>query len=1005
MKKLMKYTICVLLTGLAFTLSAAENVIKIGKDTAMTLTKDNVEIVIAAKASGVVQFAASELQRFLNSALTADVKIVNAPAAGKKHFFIGKEFAKDCQFDTRKLFRDAFYIVTKGDGIYIGGIDSANAVPAKQLQLTIWSQYYERATLFGVYDFLERFAGVRFYFPGELGTIVPKTAAIKVPQLDIFDFPDFDFRRYSMYQGEWMNLPKSPAAKARYEKYRNRAKYNQKRMFNGQWLKTAPNDFRNEEKNLAFYRYRMETFMEPNCHGLARYCYIKRFGKTNPEYFALMDNGKRHNSESLPHPGSICYSSGIVEEIYQDAKSYLSGETPTKRGVLTLHTGNPGWDPSACQKGYFNIMPQDSYYRCHCDKCAKRFGTGVNYATEFMWQFTADIANRLKKEGVPGKVTQMAYRPYRSVPKTVEIPDNVSVMVAEIGPWGQYNPAGQKRDYEEIAAWSKKVAPNRVYLWNYVGKNGSSGTNLPDIPAPTHKAMALYYKSLMPLNIRGAYLESETDRYINNYLMYYLYGKLAWDNKTDTDALIEEHNKLMFGKAADIMGGIFDEFEKLWLSRVVAKQAETARGPLISVPPESELWGEVYSDQAIESFNKRFDEAEKLTAGDKLANARVKLFRSEWLEPLTNARKKYIEMTDAVSDFGFELNKPLYLGAFKFFGKYSANSEHVDTKVSVSIGDGNLRVSFECEEPEFDKVNATKRQFNDPNVWQDNSVELFINPNGDNKNFCQIILNTQNSKTINLSKLEGNIAKHVGTIKAGIYTSVNRTPKGFRAAMSIPLKQLKDFDVNKAKFNFTRSRILNIKKDYVSLYIWSPFAKRFNDVENFGRIIKKSADISFVDNGDFTAPMRGRWLGKWFHDAKLAEGQSIERDSKEFVSYPASVKITNNNDSKLVHFCQYLPRLKPNSEYEISCLVKYKNIKRSPKSSGGGFMLNINVEKNAWFPKGGLCGSSNWTRLKYRFKTTGKTNNPHRAYMRTYLNGATGTVWLDDIKITEVKNK
>ena len=89
MKKFVRYALCVLLMGLAFTLSAAEKVIKIGKDAAMTLNKDNVEIVVSANASKVVQFAASELKTFLGSALSADVKIVNAPTAGKKHFFIG----------------------------------------------------------------------------------------------------------------------------------------------------------------------------------------------------------------------------------------------------------------------------------------------------------------------------------------------------------------------------------------------------------------------------------------------------------------------------------------------------------------------------------------------------------------------------------------------------------------------------------------------------------------------------------------------------------------------------------------------------------------------------------------------------------------------------------------------------------------------------------------------------------------------------------------------------
>ena len=46
-------------------------------------------------------------------------------------------------------------------------------------------------------------------------------------------------------------------------------------------------------------------------------------------------------------------------------------------------------------------MPQDSYYRCECEKCRSVFGDGPNYATEFMWNFTAEIANSLKKENIP----------------------------------------------------------------------------------------------------------------------------------------------------------------------------------------------------------------------------------------------------------------------------------------------------------------------------------------------------------------------------------------------------------------------------------------------------------------------------------------------------------------------------------------------------------------------------------------------------------------------------
>lgn len=982
-------------------LPAAEKSIVIGKDNVMTLNSGNAEIVVAPQASKVTLFAAAELKQFLDEVLKSDVKIVKSPTAGKKHFFIGKEFAQAAGFDEKKLFRDAFYIVNRADGIYIGGIDDRKADPIKQLHRTIWAQYYERGTIFGVYDWLERFAGVRFYFPGKLGTIVPAANALDVPQADIFDFPDYDVRRYSMYQGKWMDEPKSPEALARYNKNRDKNMPKTYRRLNyGEPVIKRSNDYRNEEKNLMFYRTRMETFMEPNCHGLARYCYVERFGKDHPEYFALKENGQRHVAGA--HYGSICYSSNIVEEIYQDAKSYLSGEKASKRGVLTVHSGKPGWDPSACQPGYFNIMPQDSYYRCRCEKCAAKFGTGVNYATEFMWKFTVDIANRLKAEGVPGKITQMAYRPYRAVPKTVEIPDNVSVMVAEIGPWGQYNPAGQARDYKEIAAWCQKVAPNRIYLWNYCGKYGPA--NIPDIPSPVPKALALYYKSLNSLKIRGAYVESENDRYLNNYLMYYVYGKLAWDNNVDTDAMIAEHHQLMFGSAAKVMTGIFDDLEYLWLAKMVAKQAETDRGPLVSVPGENEVWNSIYSEKFLKGLRERFDEAEKLTAGDKLANQRVKLFRREWLEPLAAMRAKYIEQSDIVSKFSFTLNKPFYLRSFSQNKAVSENTQLVQTQVTVNIGNDTLRVSFECEEPDMKNIIAVKRPRNDPNIWQDNSVEVFINPNGDDKTFYQFILNTQNSVSGSFNQLNGSTQKKLHDVKAGIYTVVKPTPKGFRAAFSIPVKQLKNFDPAKAKFNFSRNRILDVKKDYATLYTWSPFVKRFNDMENFGKCSKAASnEKSYVDSGDFSAPQKTRWIGKWFHEVKLQPNQSVRRDTVEYFSYPASLRINNDNPAKLMYVCQYLNMLEPNSEYELTCLVKCKDIKRNAKSSSGGFMVNINVEKNAWFPKNGILGTGNWTQLKYRFKTTAKSNNPHRCYIRFYLNGATGTAWIDDVVIRKIK--
>ena len=306
-------------------------VIKTGKKV-LSLTKENAAIVIAPENNGVTRHAAQEMAELLGKVLGGKINVFREPQKGKVNIYLGfNQWTKKAGITPAGHHRDAFSMKITRDGVFIAGRDSAKINPKRNLKGGIWGNLYERATVFGVYDFLERFAGVRFYFPGELGTILPEKKSLDLPETDIFDYPDFVVRKVSYYQGSWPGKP---------------ASYNER-----------------TEKNLATHRYRLETAYIPSCHGLARLGYLYRYAKSNPDYFALMDNGRRHNNPALPHPGALCYSSGIREEIFQDVKSFLSGEPASKRGVVT-RAGSKGWDPSGFQPGYADIMPQDSYYRC-----------------------------------------------------------------------------------------------------------------------------------------------------------------------------------------------------------------------------------------------------------------------------------------------------------------------------------------------------------------------------------------------------------------------------------------------------------------------------------------------------------------------------------------------------------------------------------------------------------------------------------------------------------------
>ena len=160
--------------------------------------------------------------------------------------------------------RDAFAIVAEKNRVLIAGRDDPKEDTHKAIyskHTGVWAQLHEHATLFGVYEFLERYAGVRMYFPGELGTIVPQTARIVVPEGRIDVAPAFLERNYSAYSdGTWYDgaerdMPLLPARK------------------------------------LNYTRNRMQTLYIPCCHGSNGFRIQERFSKEHPEYMALFKKG------------------------------------------------------------------------------------------------------------------------------------------------------------------------------------------------------------------------------------------------------------------------------------------------------------------------------------------------------------------------------------------------------------------------------------------------------------------------------------------------------------------------------------------------------------------------------------------------------------------------------------------------------------------------------------------------------------------------------------------
>jgi len=507
------------------------------------------EILLSESAPYATRLAAEELNFFLKDVLGKPLPVVSKRTSGKPAIVLGLCGPNET---VSGLDRDGYFIETISNVVRIAGndddvddVEKAAFLPGE----APWQPCFRRGTLFGVYAFLERFAGVRMYFPGELGTIVPQSSRIVVKEGRIEESPAFSVRRYGYADG--------PVAK-------------------DLLVGMSPKEF----KRLNWYRLRMETAHLACCHGAKTHC-------LSPETW---------------------------EGIYTNACALFN----------------------AGKKDVFDAMPKDGLTRvrhCRCAWCSKNIPfsrTNIGFATDIVWIRTADLATRLKEKFPGARVSQMSYIPYMRIP-TNEIPDNVDVFVARRGPWAEGKELGE-REKDEVRMWHAKLG-RKVSLWNYPDKVACWNLEMKNIPQVAPRAWASYYSSVAPY-VTGAFAESESDRWIYNYLNYYVFSRLCWNPSVDVEAILAEHHRLMFGPAAPEMAEFFNTLEKCWM-QVVARPYDTALGPGVCEPPTNEeLRTKIYSRVVLVRLEKLLDDAETKTQVGSIEARRIKLLRKEYFIPL-----------------------------------------------------------------------------------------------------------------------------------------------------------------------------------------------------------------------------------------------------------------------------------------------------------------------------------------------------------------------------------
>ena len=130
--------------------------------------------------------AVRALKRYVEAATGATVvedDVRNAARhVGKLKFLVGEsELTRKLGLFAERQEREGYTLATFDGGVAIVGNDSSLMKDYYREPQRIWRRGERKATLFGVYDFLERFLGCRFYYPGPDGTIVPKVTDLTLP--------------------------------------------------------------------------------------------------------------------------------------------------------------------------------------------------------------------------------------------------------------------------------------------------------------------------------------------------------------------------------------------------------------------------------------------------------------------------------------------------------------------------------------------------------------------------------------------------------------------------------------------------------------------------------------------------------------------------------------------------------------------------------------------------------------------------------------------------------
>ena len=441
----------------------------------LTLTSEGqprATLFLAAKPTRAARFAVAELREHVRQITGAELPVrTEGDAIDGVPIFLGDTAAARRLGLAAESFGPQEYAVriTAG-GVVLAGRDKADdgevvysATPTEAEMATWPGIWDERGTLNAVYDFLERYCGVRWLTAGDVGTDCPRQPTLTLPATPptVRRAPYFRYRyahyppseSWDQYTGLWRA---GSEGQVRYEAaafadlHRRFPEADRYRQAKRGWVTL----FRLRRReggeiclgNHSLYGY-YRRFWEPEAGQ------EKLFEAKHADWFAQGYAGR---------PPQMCYSSrGLVEQVAKDACEYFESG---KR-----YQGDQAGGDCFC------VEPMDNDAFCQCAQCrawlggrdadSPFFSNGRH--SDYFFQFVNEVAKIVGAKHPDKKIVCLAYMTHAAPPVKLTLAPNVLVQYCFSCNRLNFDRASYEHEESLLRAWRRTNPQRPLYLWLY----------------------------------------------------------------------------------------------------------------------------------------------------------------------------------------------------------------------------------------------------------------------------------------------------------------------------------------------------------------------------------------------------------------------------------------------------------------------------------------------------------------------------------------------------------